>query len=48
MATDAKQVFYEGDVVQNIQFYLEHTGEHDVVFPCIQEILLREFKGCKK
>lgn len=48
MATEAKQVFYQGAVVQNFHFYLVHTGEHNVVFPCIQDILLWEFKGCKK
>lgn len=44
MAADAGQAFYQGDVVQNFELYLQKTGEHDAVFQCIQDILPREFK----
>lgn len=43
MAAEAGQPFYQGDVVQNFELYLQKTKEHDAVFQCIQDILPREF-----
>lgn len=44
MAAGAGQPFYQGDVVQNFELYLQKTGEHDAVFQCIQDILPLEFR----
>ncbi|XP_070694290.1 histamine N-methyltransferase A-like [Pempheris klunzingeri] len=44
MAVEAKQTCYEGSVVRNFQFYLEHSGEHSAILQGVHNILPGELK----
>lgn len=44
MAAEVKQTCYDGTCVQNFQFYLEHSGEHQAILQFAHDILPRELK----
>lgn len=44
MAAEARQPCYDGSSVQNFQFYLKHSGEHEAVLQCVRNILPGEMK----
>lgn len=39
MAAEAKQTCYEGSSVSSFQFYLKHSGEHEAILQCVNDIL---------
>uniref|UniRef100_A0A3P8SW98 Histamine N-methyltransferase n=1 Tax=Amphiprion percula TaxID=161767 RepID=A0A3P8SW98_AMPPE len=43
MAVEPTSVCYEGNIVPNFQFYLEHSEEHKAMLQCVQNVLPGEF-----
>lgn len=44
MAAEKKWTCYDGKCVQNFQFYLEHSGEHEAIVQSLNSLLPGEFK----
>lgn len=44
MAAEKKWTCYDGQCVQNFQFYLEHSGEHQAIVQSLNSLLPGEFK----
>ncbi|XP_022049353.2 histamine N-methyltransferase-like [Acanthochromis polyacanthus] len=43
MTAEPTHTCYEGHTVPNFQFYLEHSGEHEAMLQCVQNVLPGEF-----
>lgn len=48
MTSGAPQTCYEGECVENFQFYLQHSGEHQAVIDSLQNFLPQEFQRIAK